>query len=292
MYKTILILIFIGLFLPLGVSAAFLDVPIVPCGREGTNDCTLCDIFQMIDNIIRFIRDLTIVLAPVFIAVGGIIILFSGAKPDQIALGKKMITFAIIGVVIALLSWTLINMVFNAFVGEGFKWNKIECEVKVGLPPGEDRCNEMSYAGICLGSAYHCQRGIKDQISDASTELRSLLDCMKDRLPSSEAREISSISDNSGGRCFNNWNSQCSGSVDSCTGTCCGHSQNSFHYGGRNCRGTSYAVDFAKESFFSYIHNAAKTCATDLALGKIDVVHEGNHVHIELEGVAKNKGCI
>jgi len=297
MYKFALILIILSLFLPFSANAAILDGPIVPCETEKNSEaCTLCHIFEMGKNIIDFIVELLFIIAPVFILAGGIMILTAGAKPDQVGVGKKIITSAIVGVLIALLAWTVLSMIFNALVGEeGFPWpwNEVQCSGGgLGGGTSEDRCDEMSSAGYCFSNEYSCQEGIIDQISQASSEIRNLLNCMKDKLPSTDAREISSITDNSGGRCFNNWENQCSGFTDSCTGTCCGHSQNSLHYGGVNCRGTSYAVDFAKESFFNYIHNAAKTCATDLNFGKVDVIHEGNHVHVELEGIAKSKGCI
>lgn len=138
--QTILLLIVVGLILPIYVNA-FLEGPIVPCGTRNTSECTLCDIFKMGQNIINFIWELIIVIVPIFILAGGIMILTAGAKPDQVGLGKKIIFNAIIGMVIAFLSWTIINMVFNTLVGEGKKegfpwpWNEIQCKVSEGEKP-------------------------------------------------------------------------------------------------------------------------------------------------------------
>lgn len=371
------ILIVIGLTLPFFALAGNLKGPIVPCGRccnnfvgnkcvepcpgvplEQAQPCTLCHIFLMIQNIIDFILLGIFIIAPVFIIAGGIMILVAGAKPDLVTLGKQAITYAILGLVIALVSWTVLNVLFTTLVGkQGFPWpwNEIRCtggeiaapeepsppttekrmctcgansnlgshlyntaaecsnqcnsycNINYSGAPGccgtdvylngcsgqaVNRCSQMSAAGYCFGNNYYCQAGIKDQVSNSAGELDSLLDCMADRLPSGDARNISSIIDNSGGRCITNWtNPQCSGTTDSCTGTCCAHSQSSLHYGGTGCRGTSYAVDFATESAYSYIHDAAKACATSLNFGTVDVVLEGNHVHVELDSIAKAMGC-
>lgn len=363
MKKTIfIILIIAGLVLPFFALSGDLKGPIVPCGIKSdpsrSKDCTLCDIFVMIQNIIDFILIAIFIISPILIVAGGIIILTSAGIPERTGLGKKIITNTVIGIIIALVSWTIINVVFNTLVGENPKgvpwpWYKIECvggETTPPTPPAEEkkmctcgatsslgnrlynsaaecssqcnsycnaqysgapgccgtdvylsgcseqavnRCSQMSAAGYCFGSNYYCQKGIKDQVSASAGELDSLLDCMAPKLPSGNARDISSITDNSGGRCITNWTSpQCSGGTDSCTGTCCAHKQNSLHYGGKNCRGTSYAVDFATESAYTYIRDAAISCANSLGLGTVNVINEGDHVHVELDGLAKTMGCI
>jgi len=109
-----------------------LSGPIVPCGREGQNPCTLCDIFVMIQTIIDFVTAGLFVLAGIFVAVGGVRILASAGSPEHVEAGKKMITYAITGIVIALLSWVILNMLFLGLFGEQrgyfqWPWNKIQC---------------------------------------------------------------------------------------------------------------------------------------------------------------------
>jgi len=322
MKKTIFtILIISGLVLPLFTRAQLIG-PIVPCGRcceefsadgtqcvracegvslEEAHPCTLCHIFLMIQRIINFILVAIFVIAPIFIIAGGIIILISVGNPEKTGLGKRIIFNTIIGIVIALVSWTVLNVLFNTLVSVGpdgipWPWNEVRCVGGGIIPPEEggavDRCSRMSTPGYCFGNNYYCQAGIRDQVSDATPELVSLLNCMAERLPSGDARNISSISDNSGGRCFSNWNSQCPTGTDSCGGTCCGHIQNSLHYGGYGCRGFSYAVDFAMESACDIIRSAANWCGANLGLGDVDTICEPDHVHVELDGLAKQRSCI
>ena len=106
--------------------------PLVICGREGQADCTLCDIFKMAQKMIDFVIGLLFLIAPVFIGVGGFMILLGGANPGQIDKGKKIITNVIIGIIIALLAWTIINLIFNTLASTDKTkfpgpWNEIEC---------------------------------------------------------------------------------------------------------------------------------------------------------------------
>jgi len=129
----ILVLIISGLTLPAISFAGDLSGPLVPCGTSANPAaCTLCDLFTMIQTLIDFITAGIFILAGIFITAGGLMILLAGANPGNLDLGKKMITNAVIGVIIALLAWTVINMVFNTLVSteeDRFPapWNKIEC---------------------------------------------------------------------------------------------------------------------------------------------------------------------
>ena len=145
-------LIIIGLMLPMFVWAqGILSGPIVPCGTKANpTPCTLCDIFRMMQTIITFIGAGIFVIAMIFIAVGGVITLTSAGSPDKVGQGKAMITSAIIGIIIALLSWVIINEVLIAVSGSmqgervgrirignlDWPWNRIEC-VGGGITEGD-----------------------------------------------------------------------------------------------------------------------------------------------------------
>jgi len=95
-----------------------------------------------------------LIIAPLFIIAGGIMILTAGIKPDQLQKGKSIITGTIIGLVIALLSWTILNMIFNALADQGgagfpWPWNQIQCTgggVAEGKPCTSDaECGNSMY---------------------------------------------------------------------------------------------------------------------------------------------------
>ena len=132
--KILLYLIIVAsLFLPFQVDAdGFLSGPIVPCGRQGQPECKLCHFFVLANNVIQFLLELILVIAPIFILIGGITILVSAGVPDRVALGKRIITSAVIGVIIALGAWTILRTLFNALIGGGgmpWPWNNPDCPI-------------------------------------------------------------------------------------------------------------------------------------------------------------------
>ena len=136
------ILLAIILLLPFSVFAqefALPKFPIVPCGRDENSNgqidewekCKLCHFFVMAKNIIDLLLALIIVIAPVFIAIGGLTILLAAGVPDRVDRGKRIISSVIIGVAIALISWTVLGMLFNALVGTDgtfpWPWYAFQC---------------------------------------------------------------------------------------------------------------------------------------------------------------------
>ena len=77
----------------------------------GAHPCrSLCDLIQTAINIIYFGMTIAIfVLVPIFFAVGAIMIMVAGAKPDMLETGKKTLTGAVIGLVVVLCSYLIIN---------------------------------------------------------------------------------------------------------------------------------------------------------------------------------------
>lgn len=522
---TILIILFTGLVLPQIASAG-----LVPCGRtpgegvpiEETQPCTLCHVFILIQRLLAGISIALFSWAGLFILIGGFLIMTAAGSADKIGQGKRMITYAIIGVIIALGSWLIINTVMNAIVDPEvmpWPWNKIACgvppppsaerfcvcetpvydldpniypnqasvigenikvtrldsneacqkecvsnksstycpstlkqsqaelycasesnakiettcAVKLSRDPqcqissgqcwsdplecaatltaaapqfnssyvkrcflnGQSLCSYIEWANgatycpkkdpapcpsskpytlyrfaeekpieqlnalacseryygntgyvcrldcqydkcieeptnVCdevktfpcfFEDKFNCKNMVERQERNACPALEELLKCLatdeKYKLLH-EYRVITSISDNSPptgalSGCFRNWLGQCLGNIDSCKGTCCGHSKCSLHYGGKApiasegptdcpgsgstaCRDCSWAVDFAiyannPEVTYNYIKSHAEDCAKKLGEKIVDVINEGDHIHVELEGVAKYYRC-
>lgn len=117
----------------LGLSSLFfstrVNAALVPCG--GSKDpCTWCHFGQLIENIIDFLMYLVFPLAVLMIIIGGILIMTSGGSSARFSKGKEMVTGAVIGILIALISWIIIDTIIATLAGgwSGFKivpWNKI-----------------------------------------------------------------------------------------------------------------------------------------------------------------------
>lgn len=119
------------LFMPLIVSA---DVSLFPTGYWGPLvsctgiNCNTCHIFSTAQMVIYFIMTLTLfVVGPLMITAGGIMMLVSGGSPEKFSSGRKMATGAVIGILIALGAFLIVNTLLVAvakqipgFNGSGF----------------------------------------------------------------------------------------------------------------------------------------------------------------------------
>lgn len=99
---------------------SILDGPLVVCtgtGGGGFKACSnLCDLIAQIANVIYFMIAVVLwIIAPILLAVGGIMIMLAGTSPEMISRGKKTITGAIWGIVIVLCAWLLVFSVVHAF---------------------------------------------------------------------------------------------------------------------------------------------------------------------------------
>lgn len=119
----------IFLFLPFIVFGG-----LVPCGGTGQPDCTLCHFLVLAQNIIEFLRNAGLALGALFIAWGGFLLLTSGESEERRAKGKETLRAAIIGIIIILASWIIINTILT-FAASGGKlkgilenWSVIECK--------------------------------------------------------------------------------------------------------------------------------------------------------------------
>lgn len=110
---------------------------IVPCGTSATRPCTICDFGVLVINFTNFlIYNIAIPLAGLMIVIGGIMIMIGSASEERVRTGKKILTNAIIGVVIVFIAWLLVDTIIKVMTGSFVQnffgtfgpWN--------GVPPG------------------------------------------------------------------------------------------------------------------------------------------------------------
>ncbi|MEK7193191.1 MAG: pilin [Patescibacteria group bacterium] len=121
--------------------------PILPCGYSGGPPCTdLCQMVQLGQNVVFFGMTLVVfALAPIFIAWGGIELMIGasslvdigGGSKEKVSHGKKTIKSAIVGLVLALGAFVIVNT-FITFLGISIGgaggWASFQCTV-LELPP-------------------------------------------------------------------------------------------------------------------------------------------------------------
>lgn len=104
----------------------------MPCGTSTTPPCTWCHLMQLITNVISFLIYIVIPLAAVMIVVGGIFIMTAGGSTERVSKGREIVTAAITGLIIALLSWLIIDTIIK-IIAVGWDslqigpWNKLKC---------------------------------------------------------------------------------------------------------------------------------------------------------------------
>lgn len=93
----------------------------------------LCDLIGVFINVVYLLLSIAIfVIAPISVVAGGVMLMMAGANPEMLGRGKKVLTGAVIGLVIVLCSYLIVNTVLWALsitsVG-GFNGNSFTCSV-------------------------------------------------------------------------------------------------------------------------------------------------------------------
>lgn len=132
------LLMFIFIISPFIIQAAGL----VPCGGEGEASCGLCHLFVMIRSVIVFLTGIAAAVLAIMLIVGGIMFITAHGNPEWVTRSRRTITGAIIGFLIVIMSWTIVNTIIGFATtdpekpveertGEIFEnmgpWNVIQC---------------------------------------------------------------------------------------------------------------------------------------------------------------------
>ena len=133
MKKLILIFLLLVLFIPAITKAAGL----VPCGGpEPEKPCTACDLLVLLQNVLHFALTIAFLIVVIFAIVGGFRWILSGGNEENIKAGQKTLSSALIGLVIILCAWLIVNTVFwlvktiggEDYTGTGaLPWFQLEC---------------------------------------------------------------------------------------------------------------------------------------------------------------------
>lgn len=96
--------------------------------------CTnLCDLVGTFVNVIYLALSIAIfIIAPLSIVVGGLMIMLAGANPEMLGRGKNVLKSAVVGLVLVLCSYLIVNTVISIFhittIG-GFGGNPSACSI-------------------------------------------------------------------------------------------------------------------------------------------------------------------
>ena len=303
-------------FLPvLSVHAEVTTTGLAQLSQCTGTDCTACNVVYMANGLIKWLIGFCFILFAILLTVAGVRMVTSGGNSSAVEESKNSFVNALIGLVIILSAWLIVDTIMRALVGspghEGqlidngsatgyLFWSQVSCQVQehpedngqetIGFSDSQNLISSgnisniptvqpggtyKSSSNIPTDGQFTYQSGVSDQRSSASPELQMLLNCMVSQLPGNVG-EISSISE----KAIANG----SKTFEQCWAGGCEHVAGSCHYGnGYGVIGKSYAVDFGDENNATDLMGAAYACGAGFA-----GIHNGNHVHVSAKACRGN----
>lgn len=101
---------------------------IVPCGpgTGGPTECTLCLLLKLVQNIINFLINVSFGLAAIMLLFSVFLFFTAAGNPQKIQQAKGVLSTALIGIIIVLTAWTVINTLVLFFTNTT-GWYNISC---------------------------------------------------------------------------------------------------------------------------------------------------------------------
>jgi Type IV secretion system pilin len=116
---------------PTGATAAGERTGLVPCGRDGQEPCQTCHVVVLVNDVIKFLLYILGVVAAIIIVYAGARLVFSGGNRSAMEEAKSMISSMIIGYVIILAGWLLVDTGMKMLLTDGATklgvWNQVSC---------------------------------------------------------------------------------------------------------------------------------------------------------------------
>jgi hypothetical protein len=162
--RTFLFSIVFGFSMLLVFPVASYAAGIVPCDGVAVGGgviCQTCHFIELGSNILNWIVGIMATVCAVVIAVAGLKMATAGGDAGAVSSAKEMIKNAIVGFIILLAAWLIVDTVMRVFVGDQIPnfgpWNEIQCvapdqvypEVTPTTPPPTDACATASNPDAC-----------------------------------------------------------------------------------------------------------------------------------------------
>lgn len=88
-------------------------------GAQGVDTGGGTDVQGIIKNIVNVLLFLVGVLSVIMLIMGGIRYTTSGGNPEQIKAAKNTIMYAVVGIIVAIAAYAIVNFVITTFTGGG-----------------------------------------------------------------------------------------------------------------------------------------------------------------------------
>jgi hypothetical protein len=113
------------------VFAAPFDGSIVPecTGVGGVPEaCNLCDLMQLVQNLVNFAVGFSVMVATVMFVYAGFLYFSASAKEDNIKKAHGIFWKVFIGFVLILGAWLIVDLIMSVLLNKEFgPWNSLPC---------------------------------------------------------------------------------------------------------------------------------------------------------------------
>lgn len=115
-----------------GAQNIWKDTKCAAGGGGPTKPCGFCDLLVVGLNIIDILTQASLMIVAVVVIWGAFLMITSAGNESKYKEGKKKITSAIIGLVVVLGAWVIVNTAFMAVASiagaSEISWNSIKCK--------------------------------------------------------------------------------------------------------------------------------------------------------------------
>lgn len=111
--------------LPAQASTGFLpgcDLSGKSTDQHSSRPCTVDDFLVLAINLINYMLAITGSLALLFFVYGGLTLLLSAGSSEKVSKGKEILSSAVMGIVVVLTSWMIINIIYTSLVDKNSKY--------------------------------------------------------------------------------------------------------------------------------------------------------------------------
>jgi hypothetical protein len=173
-FQILLSAVIVGFFVTLSPTPEAQAQGLVTVCNMGTN-CSACDLADLANNVIQWLIGIMFLLFAIITVVAGFGLVTSNGNTSALQDAKKKLTNGIIGIVIVLAAWLLVDTMMRGLLGnngeiEGFgPWSQIQCGTQapttintglyeavsylppqVGVSPGVPPTLNPGGAGACI----------------------------------------------------------------------------------------------------------------------------------------------
>ncbi len=124
-----------------------------------------CELVALVNNVVSFLIGIASVLAVITFVYAGYIMVLSQGNPSQIGKAKELFVNVLIGYVILLTAFLVVNTILSMMVGSTsslLNWNQIECSYayRAGVPTtemealGQETVSAMNFEGSVVVNRY------------------------------------------------------------------------------------------------------------------------------------------